>query len=179
MKPKRDENGKMSSEQKNSRFITVLQLVYLNAEKTANGYFVSDSDMQRVETELDFNTNEKVKHKVVEEQKKKFRKRKSYLFWSEILNNGNYSSYNDAKEILLMIHKGSEGRCQSMTQVKYTMETLFLALDDYFHTNKALITPSRFLVEPKKEKSKKCVPKKKSTKKATTRLSSNLSVLPF
>ena len=179
MKPKRDEEGKMSCEQKNMRFITVLQLVYLNAEKTANGYFIPDSVMERVETELDFNTNEKLKNKIIEEQKKKFRKRKSYLFWSEILRNGNYSSYDTAKETLLMIHKGSEVRLQSMTQVKYNMETLFLALDDYFNTNKALITPNRFLVEPKKKKRNKCRPKKKSIKKATTQPSSNLSDLPF
>lgn len=181
LKPKRDEDGKMSSEQKNSRFITVLQLVYLNAEKTPNGYFIPDDTMSKVESELDFNTNEKTKNKVIEEQKKKFRKRKSYLFWSEILNTGNYNSYNDAKEILLMIHKSSEGRLQSMIQVKYTMETLFLALDDYFNTNKALITPSRFLIEPKKKskKTKKCSPKKKSTKKVTIQQSSSLYAQPF
>lgn len=179
MKPKRDEEGKMSCEQKNSRFITVLQLVYLNAEKTPNGYFIPDDTMLRVESELDFNTNEKTKNKVIEEQKKKFRKRKSYLFWSEILSAGNYTSYNNAKEILLMIHKSSEGRCQSMVHVKYNMETLFLALDDHFNTNQALITPNRFLIEPKKNKKNKCRRKKKSIKKATTQLSSSSSNLPF
>jgi hypothetical protein len=179
MNVQKDENGFMSIEQQNNRFINVLQLVYLNSEKTPDGYFVPDDAMKRIEEELDFNTNETSKKKVIEEQRKKFRKRKSYLFWKEILFSGKYSNYNDAKGVLLMIHKQTEMAHQSMTHVRYALETMFLALDDYFQTNKSKITPNRFLIKSAKKKGRKCSQKKKSTKSSPTNVNSHLSVLPF
>ena len=99
MRGKKDEKGFMSTEQMNHRFINVLQLVYLSARKDNYGnYIIDDETMERVETELDFNTNEETKAKIIEESKKKYRKRKSYLLWNQILSEGNYQSQKKPKK---------------------------------------------------------------------------------
>ena len=185
MRAKKDENGFMSVEQMNARFINVLQLTYMASSLNKNGeYVIPHSTMQMIETELDFNTNETTEKKIKEAQIKRFRKRKSYLFWSEILNSGNYSSYEEAKGILFMIDKKSAGMHQSMTQNRYSTESMFLALDDYFGTNKLIITPNRFLTRNVKKqkpnkKGKKCASKKRSTKKRSTKKNCDLYDLSF
>jgi len=170
MKTKKDENGFMSVEQRNHRFINVLQLVYLNADKNkvGSGYNIPAKIMDLVETELDFNTNEKTKSKIIFEQIKKYRKRKSYIFWSAILNSGNYTHYNSAKDVLMKIHEKTSIGFNSMTHERYAMETLHLALDDYFGTNKVKVVPSRFLTKKTKASLKKKSSKKKSVKKSLT-----------
>lgn len=187
MRAKKDENGFMSLEQMNVRFINVLQLVYMNASLDKNGDYILPNDvMQKVETELDFNTNESSKSKIISDQIKRYRKRKSYLFWYEILTSGNFKTYDEAKDILMMIHKKSDANYNSMTHVRYAMETMHLALDDYFGTNKLKVTPNRFLTrksEKRKNKnsnkgSKTCK-KKKLIKKSATTKKSNLSLNPF
>jgi hypothetical protein len=183
MKAKKDENGFMSAEQQNHRFLNVLQLTYMTSSLNERGeYVVPDSTMQMIETELDFNSLETTEKKIIDAQIKRYRKRKSYLFWSEILNSGRYNSYEEAKEVLLMIDKKSAVIHQSMTQNRYSTESMLLALDDYFGTNKLIITPSRFLMRnvkvKKKNKGKKCTSKKKSTKKsATIQKSTNCDLL--
>jgi hypothetical protein len=185
MKPKKDENGFMSAEQMNARFINVLQLVYMESYLDENGnYIIPNTAMGRVEMELDFNTLENTEKKIINEQIKKYRKRKSYLFWSEILNSGNYNSYKEAKEILIMIDQKSSGMHQSMTQKRYSSESMFLALDDHFGTNKLIITPSRFLTRNIKNKKpnksgKKCMSRKKSIRKNATLKKSTNCGLPF
>lgn len=178
MRAKKDENGFMSAEQQNHRFVNVLQLVYLNAEqnKTGSGYYIPSKIMDLVETELDFNTNEKTKSKIISEQIKKYRKRKSYLFWSSVLNSGNYTSYDSAKDVLMQIHT-KIGCFNSMTHERYAMETLHLALDDYFGTNKVKVVPNRFLTRKQKSAKKKIV-KKKTSKTKVASFSSN-SNSPF
>ena len=163
MRTQKDENGFMSMEQQNHRFINVLQLIYLNADqnKVGSGYTIPNKIMELVETELDFNTNEKTKSKIISEQIKKYRKRKSYIFWSNILNSGNYTDYNSAKDVLMEIHNKTRMMHNSMTHERYAMETLHLALDDYFGTNKVKVVPSRFLTRKKKTKPKKKTLKKK------------------
>jgi hypothetical protein len=167
MNAKKDENGFMSAEQQNHRFINVLQLVYLNSDqnKVGSGYTIPKKIMELVETELDFNTNEKTKSKIISEQIKKYRKRKSYTFWSSILNSGNYTDYDSAKEVLMEIHRKTRMLHNSMTHERYAMETLHLALDDYFGTNKVKVVPSRFLTKKTKVSAKKKVSKKKVSKK--------------
>jgi hypothetical protein len=184
MHSQKNEQGFMSAEQQNHRFLNVLQLTYMSATLNNNGdYVVPHSSIEMIEKELDFNTSLTSEKKIIEEQKKKFRKRKSYLFWWEILNTGNYSSYDEAKGILLMIGKKTNVSNNSMTQQKYATETLFLALDDYFGTNHSIITPSRFLMRnvkvKNKNKGKKCASKKKSTKKSATTQKSTNCVPPF
>jgi hypothetical protein len=110
--------------------------------------------LSKVETELDFNTNEKTKSKIISEQIKKYRKRKSYIFWWDILSTGNYRNYDEAKSILMSIHRKTGGMHQSMTHVRYAMETMHLALDDHFDTNNLKITPSKFLTRKVKTRTK-------------------------
>lgn len=184
MRAKKDENGFMSVEQMNTRFINVLQLAYMTASLNERGeYVIPNETMSMIETELDFNTNETTEKKIKEAQIKRYRKRKSYLFWFEILKSGNYNSYEEAKEILLMIDKKTVGMNQSMTQERYSMESMYLALDDHFGTNKLIVTPNRFLTRniksKKNNKGKKCASKKKSIKKKTTQKNLNCSALPF
>jgi len=180
MRAKKDENGFMSIEQQNHRFINVLQLIYLNADrnKIGSGYHIPSKIMELVETELDFNTNEKTKSKIISEQIKKYRKRKSYIFWSNILNSGNYTDYNSAKEVLIEIHKKTGVMHNSMTHERYAMETLHLALDDYFGTNKVKVVPNRFLTRKKKVVKKKAV-KKKAVKKKTSPTPLDPNEIPF
>lgn len=168
----KDENGFMSAEQQNHRFINVLQLVYLNAEqnKVGSGYTIPAKIINLVETELDFNTNEKTKSKIISEQIKKYRKRKSYLFWSNILNSGNYINYDSAKDVLIEIHRKTSVGFNSMTHERYAMETLHLALDDYFGTSKVKVVPSRFLTRKKKSSIKKKTAKNKVVKKKSPSL---------
>ena len=155
MRGKKDEKGFMSTEQMNHRFINVLQLVYLSARKDNYGnYIIDDETMERVETELDFNTNEETKAKIIEESKKKYRKRKSYLLWNQILSEGNYQSQKKAKEVLMAVHDSNKHFHNSMTHQRYAMETMQLALDDHFGTNKLKITPSRFLARNTKKTNK-------------------------
>lgn len=184
MRAQKDENGFMSAEQQNHRFINVLQLAYLSADKVSGkGYLIPDDVIEKIETELDLNTTLSKKKDIIEECKKKYRKRKSYLFFKDILSAGNFTNYNQAREILLTIHKKTEQFAQSMTQIRYAMESLHLALDDYFGTNKTKVAPNRFLTrKTKKTKSNTKCPlaqKKRSIKKKTTTKSSSLSSLPF
>lgn len=183
MRAKKDENGFMNAEQMNVRFINVLQLVYMNSRLDSKGnHIIPDDIMQKVQTELDFNSNEPSKNKIIAEQIKRYRKRKSYLFWLEILSSGNFKSYNEAKDVLMMIHKKSDPLYNSMTHVRYAMESMHLALDDHFGTNHLIVSPSRFLtrkVIKTKNKRNKCVSKKKSTKNPATAQKSINYVQPF
>lgn len=182
MRVKKDENGFMSAGQMNHRFINVLQLIYLSAKKDGYGNYIINQDvMEKVETELDFNTNEETKSKIIEESKKKYRKRKSYLLWNKILLEGNYQTEAKAKEVLMAVHDSNKYIHNSMTHERYAMETMQLALDDHFGTNKLKITPSKFLTrnikKPNKKKGAKC--KTKSIQKIAMIQSSSSSALPF
>lgn len=183
MRAEKDDNGFLSAEQQNHRFINVLQLVYLNARESNNGYFIDDDTFDKIETELDFNTNEKTLKKIKEESKRKYRRRKSYLLWSDILSKGNFTNQKDAKDILMKVHESNKGGLNSMTHERYAMETMQLALDDYFGTNKLKITPSRFLKRNLKssnnKKGAKCKQKKKSIQKKAIQKNLNCLDLPF
>ena len=183
MRAEKDDNGFLSVEQQNHRFINVLQLVYLNAQESNNGYLIDDDTFAKIETELDFNTNENTLNKIKEESKRKYRRRKSYLLWSDILSKGNFTNQKDAKDILMKVHESNKGGLNSMTHERYAMETMQLALDDYFGTNKLKITPSRFLKRnlksSNKKKGLKCKQKKKSIQKNVILKNLNYSDLPF
>lgn len=170
MQAKKDEQGFMSAETQNHRFINVLQLAYLGAVKISEDKYVIPSHIvDKIETELDFNTTLTKKKDIIEEQKKKYRKRQSYLFFSNILCASNYESYNVAREILLSINSKIDKVATSMTHMRYSMESLHLALDDYFGTNKVMVTPSRFLYKKNKLKSKSKPKVSKNKKVSKTR----------
>ena len=118
-----------------------------------------------------------------QESKRKYRRRKSYLLWSDILSKGNFTNQKDAKDILMKVHESNKGGLNSMTHERYAMETMQLALDDYFGTNKLKITPSRFLKRnlksSNKKKGLKCKQKKKSIQKNVILKNLNYSDLPF
>jgi hypothetical protein len=179
----KDENGFMSVEQTNNRFLNVLHLIYLSAEEVDGKYIIDEDVFEKVEMELDFNTNETTLKKIKEDCKKRYRKRKSYLLWSDILSKGNFTNQKDAKDILMKVHKSNKGALHSMTHERYAMETMQLALDDYFGTNKLKITPSRYLKRniksSNKKKGEKCKQKKKSIQKSVILKSSDYSDLPF
>lgn len=183
MRAEKDDNGFLSVEQQNHRFINVLQLVYLNAQESNNGYLIDDDTFAKIETELDFNTNENTLNKIKEESKRKYRRRKSYLLWSDILSKGNFTNQKDAKDILMKVHESNKGGLNSMTHERYAMETMQLALDDYFGTNKLKIIPSRFLKRnlksSNKKKGVKCKQKKKSIQKKAIQKNLNCLDLPF
>lgn len=183
MRAAKDQDGFLSIEQQNHRFVNILQLVYLNARKSNNGYIIDEKTFARVETELDFNTNETSLNKIKEENKRKYRKRKSYLLWSEILSKGNFINEKDAKDVLMQVHESNKGGHNSMTHERYAMETMQLALDDRFGTNKLKITPSRFLIRnlksSNKKKRAKCIQKKKSTQKNASQQNLNYCASPF
>ena len=61
----------------------------------------------------------------------------------------------------MLVHDSQGYKYQSITQERYAMDTLLLALDDYFGTNKVKITPSPYLYKPKPRK-----PKAKKANKA-------------
>lgn len=183
MRAAKDQDGFLSIEQQNHRFINVLQLVYLNAKKLNNDYIIDYETFARIESELDFNTNEQTLNKIKEESKKKYRKRKSYLLWYEILNKSNFANEKDAKDILMKVHESNKAALHSMTHERYAMETMQLALDDFFGTDKLKITPSRFLKRnlksSNKKKGVKCKQKKKSTQKNASQKNSIYCVNPF
>ena len=183
MRAQKDDAGFMSAEQQNNRYINILQLAYLSANKVSgSGYMIPNDVMEKIETELDFNTHLRTNRNIVRDQKKKYRKRKSYLFWWDILSNGNYSNYDVARDVLMSISKKTGQYHQSMTHVRYAMETLHLALDDYFGTNKVKITPNRFLsrnVKPKAKPKAKSNKTKKAKLKKVLDLDPDLDVVPF
>lgn len=177
MRAQKDENGFLSTEQQNHRFINVLQLVYLNAKESNNEYIIDHETFARIETELDFNTNEKTLKKIKEESKKRYRKRKTYLLWSEILSKGNFINEKDARDVLMNVHASNKTFYNSMTHERYAMETMQLALDDHFGTNKLKITPSRFLKRnikcSNKKKGAKCKQKQKLIQKKSSQKNLN------
>lgn len=163
MNARKNNDGTLSINQQNQRYLNILQLVYMSAtkDKPSNTHCIPSNIMNMVETELDFHSTESLKKDVVEQCKKKYRKRKSYLMWNEILEKGNYSNYIDAKEVLILVHDSQSYKYRSITQERYAMDTLLLALDDYFSTNKVKITPSPYLYKPNPRK-----PKAKKSNKA-------------
>ena len=180
METKKDENGFVSAEQQNHRFINVMQLTYLSANKIpGKGYIIPDNIIEKIETELDFNTTLSKKKDIINECKKKYRKRQSYLFFKDILSAGNFTNYNKTREILLEIHNKTEKFANSMTHIRYAMESLHLALDDYFGTNKVKVTPNRFLSRKVKSKVKTKTKAKTKTKLNTKKTLVNLDVTSF
>ena len=186
MRIKRNEYGELSLEQLNNRFLNILQLIHLKSSynRASDTYDIPSDIFEKLETELDFNTTESTEKKIIEQQKVKYRKRKSYIFWWGILSDGNYQNYESAARVLNLVFKETQFKYQSMTHVRYALETLQLALDDYFGTNKLKITPSRFLTRnvKSKKRSTKCKPKTKKTKstmKKAMTSSLNSSLVPF
>ena len=169
MKGARD-TGALDNNKTLRRYQNLLNLVYLQAVPSSDGgYKIPEKVFCQIETELDFSPpKEKCKNKIEEQMKKRYRQRDTYRFWKSALDLGSIPNEVVAKEFLMtMFSKLDDSRAYgSMTHSRYALETLELALDDYYGTNNCILVQYKF-TNPSK--------KKKSCKKKTA---SNTTVLP-
>lgn len=159
MRDTKSQDGKISKDKLLRRQQNLLNLVYLEAIPLEDGYFkVPQKVMNSIEMELDFNPPPvRGKKKKEEEVRKRFRKRETYRFWKNCLELGNIPNEVVAKEFLMnMFQKFDDNRMYgSMTHSRYALETLELALDDYYGTNNCILVQYKFNTPVKNKKSKK------------------------
>jgi len=159
MRDAKRQDGEISKNKLLRRQQNLLNLVYLEAVPTKDGYFKVPSKVFRsIETELDFNPPPvRGKKKKEEEVRKRFRKRDTYRHWKSCLELGNIPNEVVAKEFLMtMFQKFDDNRMYgSMTHSRYALETLELALDDHYGTNNCILVQHKFNEPVKKRKSKK------------------------
>lgn len=152
------------------RFQNLLNLTYLQAEPVeGGGYRIPDKIFESIQTELDFSPPDEVQKRKVEDQiKKRYRQRNSYRFWKESLETANIANYDDAKTFLLLIFRKLDNSSHygSMTHSRYALETLELALDDTYGTNKLILSQYQFTNPPKPNKKKSRSKKVKQLKVA-------------
>ncbi len=156
MRDAKRQDGKISKDKLLRRQQNLLNLVYLEAIPMEDGCFkVPAKVFQSIETELDFNPPPvRGKKKQEEEVRKRFRKRDTYRFWKNCLDLGNIPNEVVAKDFLMsMFQKFDAHRMYgSMTHSRYALETLELALDDYYGTNNCILLQYKFHSPPKKQK---------------------------
>ena len=166
--------GGISPTKLSARYNNLLNLVYLQAVPLEEGgYRIPSKIFESIQTELDFNPpKEKNKKQLEAETKRRYRQRQTYRFWKDALDRANITNEVEAKEFLYAIfHKLDTSRHYgTMTHARYAMETLQLALDDVYGTNKTL------LLKPSNKPSKK-----KKTKRIKAKpISCNLNnIIPF
>ena len=173
--------GEMDRNKILRRMQNLLNLTYLQAEPVeGGGYRIPEKVFESIQTELDFSPPDAVQKQKAEDQiRKRYRQRNSYRFWKESLGLANIGNYDDAKEFLLNIFKKLDNSRHygSMTHSRYALETLELALDDTYGTNKLVLSQYQFLNPPKPNKTKKRATKKKS--KALALPPSDPDLIPF
>ena len=159
MRDAKSQDGKISKDKLLRRQQNLLNLVYLEAVPMEDGSFkVPSKVFSSIETELDFNPPPiRGKKKQEEEVRKRFRKRETYRFWKNCLDLGSIPNEVVAKEFLMnMFQKFDDNRMYgSMTHSRYALETLELALDDYYGTNNCILLQHKFNTPVKKKKLKK------------------------
>lgn len=164
------ETGTLDKNKMLRRYQNLLNLIYLQGQPCeGGGHRIPEKVFRQIQTELDFSLpKEKNKGKVEEQVKKRYRQRDTYRFWKSALDLGSIPNEVVAKEFLMtMFSKLDDSRAYgSMTHSRYALETLELALDDYYGTNNCILVQYKF-TNPSK--------KKKSCKKKTA---SNTTVLP-
>lgn len=166
--------GSMDKNKVLRRFQNLLNLIYLQAEPVeGGGYRIPDKIFESIQTELDFSPPDESQKRTVEDQiKKRYRQRNTYRFWKESLETANIANYDDAKTFLLLIFRKLDNSRHygSMTHSRYALETLELALDDTYGTNKLILSQYQFkkLPKPNKKKTSKRGKKIKKLKLAPT-----------
>jgi len=162
------------------RFNNLLHLVYLQAESVeGGGYRIPEKTFESIQTELDFHPPEEKDDKALElATKRRYRQRNSYRFWKDSLDLANIPNEEDAKEFLMKIYTklDTTSHYGSMTHSRYAMETMMLALDDVYGTNKTLLHQHTF-IKKKYKKVKKGRKGKKANKVAKAKKS--LTPMPF
>ena len=152
------------------RFQNLLNLTYLEAEPVeGGGYRIPEKVFESIQTELDFSPPDAIQKRKVEDQiKKRYRQRNSYRFWKESLELANIGNHDDAKSFLLNIFRKLDNSRHygSMTHSRYALETLELALDDAYGTNKLILSQYQFTNPPKPNKKKSRSKKVKQLKAA-------------
>ena len=178
-------DGEISQDKILRRFKTLLNMVYLQAQPIeGGGYRIPEKIFESIQTELDFSPpDERLKKTREEEIKKRYRQRQTYRFWKESLDVANIPNSVDAKEFLQRIFEKLDNTRYfgSMTQSCYASESLQLALDDHYGTNKLVLHQHNFLNKSIKNKSTKSKATKKRAKKAkkTSVKISNCDLMPF
>jgi hypothetical protein len=149
IKSKRGRDGSLSPKTILNRFNNLLNIIYLGSERLSDGaYKIPEKVFELIQTELDFNPpkeGERTKKEKLEAQKSRYRKRETYSFWRDILLESNYINALEAERVLLRVYsKLDDSRAYgSMTHCRYALETLHLAIDDFYGTKKAqILTPS-------------------------------------
>ena len=159
MRDAKNQDGKISKDKLLRRQQNLLNLVYLESVPMEDGSFkVPAKVFSSIETELDFNPPPiRGKKKQEEEVRKRFRKRETYRFWKNCLDLGSIPNEVVAKEFLMnMFQKFDDNRMYgSMTHSRYALETLELALDDYYGTSNCILVQHKFNTPVKKRKPKK------------------------
>jgi hypothetical protein len=166
-------DGEINSDKILRRFKNLLNMTYLQAQPIeGGGYRIPEKIFESIQTELDFSPPDERLKKVREEEiKKRYRQRKTYRFWKESLDVANIPNAVDAKEFLQRIFEKLDNTRYfgSMTHACYASESLQLALDDYYGTNKLVLHQYNFInnkTNPKSKKSKNSKKPKKSKIKA-------------
>ena len=158
------------------RFQNLLNLTYLQAEPVeGGGYRIPEKIFESIQTELDFSPPDAVQKRKAEDQiKKRYRQRDSYRFWKESLELANIDNYDNAKGFLLNIFKKLDNSRHygSMTHSRYALETLELALDDTYGTNKLTLIQHQFKKPGKSNK-------RKTPKRAKVKATQLMPVTPF
>ena len=181
---RRNRDGQISLSAAFNRFNNLLNIVYLGAERDDDGkYYITEKVFDLIETELDFNppeTDGKTKKSKLEAQKKRYRKRETYSFWRRMLESANCKDDVEAEKLLLQVYYKLDGRGSygSMTHCKYALETLHLAIDDVYGTNKAQILTPQWVADHFKKPEVKVVKKKKKAK-VKKKTSQALADIPF
>jgi hypothetical protein len=164
------QDGKISKDKLLRRQQNLLNLVYLQSQPmdSGGGYRIPETVFEQIQTELDFFSRDKgAKKRMIEDQiKKRYRQRDTYRFWKDFLDVANINSDISAKEYLMRIFckLDSSRHYGSMTHSQYALETLHLALDDFYGTNYLILQQYKF-TNPKSANKRK-EGKAKKTQKA-------------
>jgi hypothetical protein len=163
------QDGKISKDKLLRRQQNLLNLVYLQSQPmdSGGGYRIPETVFEQIQTELDFFSRDKgAKKRMIEDQiKKRYRQRDTYRFWKDFLDVANINSDISAKEYLMRIFckLDSSRHYGSMTHSQYALETLHLALDDFYGTNYLILQQYKF-TNPKSANKRKEGKAKKAQK---------------
>lgn len=123
------------------RFQNLLELVYLDGNYDGLGrFYISDSVVEKIEKELNANPPEKEKNRrgnLKERTKKRIRKRKSYIFWSQKVKEANICDAQKSWQFLYEFYRrldNAQGFGSYQASI-YELESLRLSIMDHYKIN--------------------------------------------